>query len=66
MTKKRPKTTDALMRYLREEKGISMCIVKLYGRIIVVKLWLYENLFEVNKTYRFFLHFCNGYGILLM
>ena len=22
MTKKRPKTTDALMRYLREEKGI--------------------------------------------
>ena len=24
MTKKRPKTTDALMRYLREEKGISI------------------------------------------
>lgn len=24
MTKKHPKTTDALMRYLREEKGISI------------------------------------------
>ena len=29
MTKKRPKTTDALMRYLREEKGISIYLLSL-------------------------------------
>ena len=59
MTKKRPKTTDALMRYLREEKGISISGSSQKRKLMNIgyyhgyKGYRYTNFDELMAVYEF-------------